>query len=120
MPQTTAASRRTRLRALQVGLTTTLPGVGGAPIRFCETNPPFWRQEFYVSFVLQDTYVVCRGFLQVGSFWKTNPPEGCFGGHLVGKWVRFGKTKPRRTPRENGTYPFELELVIWKKIGFGG
>src|ERR1035437_5506382 len=59
-----------------------IEGPGDPPIRFCETNPPIWRAIYCVSSVLEDTYVVCRPRLQVGSFWKTNPPgrrfEGCF------------------------------------------
>ena len=47
---------------------------------FCETNPPFFLTIFCVSRVFSVTYVVCRSGLQVGSFWKTNPPEGCFWG----------------------------------------
>src|ERR1039458_3079501 len=54
-------------------------GHAGAYIRYCETNPPFWKAIFYVSFVFRNTYIVCRPGLQVGSFWKTNPPGGFLG-----------------------------------------
>jgi hypothetical protein len=70
------------------GLLRLWPGKG-AHIRFCETNPPFLRQKLCTSSILQDTYVVCRGFLQVGSFWKTNPPEGCFRGVFPEERPRF-------------------------------
>ena len=66
----------------------------GAPIRFCETNPPFLRYKFLISYLLLDAYVVCRGFLQVGSFWKTNPPGGCFRGVFGGNVGSFLRTKP--------------------------
>jgi len=45
-------------------------------VPFYQTNPPFLQMFFYVSSVSSDTYVVCRVGLQVGSFWKTNPPGG--------------------------------------------
>ena len=49
---------------------------------FCETNPPFFEVIFCVSYVLEDTYVVCRARVEVGSLWKTNPPGGGFKGGL--------------------------------------
>ena len=48
------------------------------PLCFCETNPPFPTKNYFISILLSKAYVVCRAFLQVGSFSKTNPPEGCF------------------------------------------
>ena len=68
-------------------------GRRGAYICFCETNPPFLRHKFLISYLLQDAYVVCRGFLQVGSFWKTNPPGGCFRGVFDKRMALFSKTK---------------------------
>jgi hypothetical protein len=59
-------------------------GKRGAYICFCETNPPFWRPTFFVSHLLSVIYVVCSDFLQVGSFWKTNPILG-------GIWGRFNR-----------------------------
>ncbi len=52
---------------------------------FCETNPPFWRMKSYGISILSETYVVCRAFLQVGSFSKTNPPGRGFRGGFVEK-----------------------------------
>jgi len=52
----------------------------GAPIRFCETNPPFFEGIFDGS---DYEYVCCEGNMReksVGSFWKTNPPERVFDG----------------------------------------
>src|SRR5450432_2797044 len=54
----------------------------GAPIRFCETNPPFSRGFFVAT---ATPYVACDGNareISVGSFWKTNPPDSGFGGVL--------------------------------------
>jgi hypothetical protein len=45
----------------------------GAPIRFCETNPFYFRTFFEASFLYTTTYAVCRS---------------------VCKWVRSGKTNP--------------------------
>ncbi len=88
------ASRRTRLSA----------GKMGAYIRFCETNPPIWKAFLCVSSLCKNTYAVCRRGLQVGSFWKTNPPGGVFGGGFMKsgvilgrKWVRFTSKLKRRT-----------------------
>ena len=61
----------------------------GAHIRFCETSPPFWRTKFYVSWLRQITYAVCRGFLQEGSFWKTNPIGGVFEGDKGGYYAKM-------------------------------
>src|ERR1035437_1373444 len=36
----------------------------------------------------------------VGSFWKTNPPEGVYEGSLIEKWVRFGSKQ--RLPKVLG------------------
>ena len=63
-------------------------------VPFYETNPPFWRAKFCVSTYFPSTYVVCRAGLQVGSFWKTNPPEGCFRGVFVEKWARLWRAMP--------------------------
>jgi len=51
---------------------------------FCETNPPFFDEFF---FVIDYTRSICNGKRlenSVGSFSKTNPPGGCFG-CLTGK-----------------------------------
>ena len=56
---------------------------------FCETNPPILAMKFFGTSVLQNAYDVCTGRLQVGSFWKTNPPGGCFRGVFMEKWVRL-------------------------------
>ena len=77
-----------RRRALCYGVTRRCAQLG-AYIRFCETNPPFWRTNYCVTSILKGTYVACGGFLQVGSFWKTNPPGGCFSGVFLEKWVRL-------------------------------
>ncbi len=52
----------------------------GPYICFYETNPPILRLKIRASFVLQDICIVCRVFLQVGSFSKTNPKKGRFEG----------------------------------------
>ena len=69
---------------------------------FCETNPPFSEDFFDATFFIRDT---CGGNVRensVGSFWKTNPPEGCFRGvgaknetKLGGKTGRRRETNPR-------------------------
>src|SRR6266404_8885474 len=48
---------------------------------FCETNPPFL---LVFSNANASVYMSCSGnqnVFSVGSFWKTNPPEGAF------RWV---------------------------------
>jgi len=53
-------------------------------MRFCETNPPFFEWIFVVSGY---EYICCtrnRRRKSVGSFWKTNPPEGGFRGSEAG------------------------------------
>src|ERR1035438_3582101 len=67
---------------------------GASNMPFCETNPPFCDSVFVVSLLFTETYAVCRGDLQVGSFWKTNPPEGCFWVVFIEKWARFRTTNP--------------------------
>ena len=62
---------------------------------FCETNPPFWLAVYYVSSSFKNTYIVCRAVLQVGSFWKTNPPEGSFRGVFRENWAHL----PRKLHR---------------------
>ena len=66
----------------------------GAHIRFCETNPPFFERIFGVS---DYEYICCEGNMRgksVGSFWKTNPKSGGFGGFGCHIWVRFQKANP--------------------------
>ncbi len=57
---------------------------------FCETNPPFSEGFFDAIFFVRDT---CRGNVpenSVGSFWKTNPPEGCKQGVFAENEPTFG------------------------------
>jgi hypothetical protein len=75
MPQTTAASRRTRLRALQVGLTTTLPGAGGGLYVSAKRTHRFGGRNFVEHSFDQGLMAVEDGF------WR---------------WVRFGKRTHRR------------------------
>src|ERR1017187_6610022 len=66
---------------------------------FYETNPPFLRTIFCVSSAPSDTYVVCRVGLQVGSFWKTNPPGGVLPQTTAAsRPTRFGKRTHKRGP----------------------
>jgi hypothetical protein len=84
---------------------------------FCETNPPFWRKNYCGTSISQDTYAVCSGFLQVGSFWKTNPPEGCFEVGFIEKWVRFSEDEATGGSRDGDVPPtFEPR----KEFGAGG
>jgi len=58
---------------------------------FCETNPPFFVHILDAMVTAQGS---CGGMLRrisVGSFWKTNPPEGCFGGAKGENGPRLGK-----------------------------
>ena len=63
---------------------------GGAPIRFCETNPPFCDGVCDTTCLWVEFYTVCRRFLQVGSFWKTNPKSGMFWGSLMANTAVLG------------------------------
>src|SRR6266404_9234955 len=56
----------------------------GLYIRFCETNPPILEAKSRGTYLCKNTYDVCRGDLQVGSFWETNPPGGDSGSKLGG------------------------------------
>ena len=106
---------------------------------FYETNPPFLWTISCVSPVFPDTYVVCRARLQVGSFWKTNPPEGVFGGvggRKIGKqshlWVLprgFGRaaTRPFRGETRNvasadgwASRPYRGEMRGWEPACYLG
>src|ERR1039458_5050040 len=91
--EASAVALRAMARLAAVGRPTSrgrYGGHAGAYIRYCETNPPFWKAIFYVSFVFRNTYIVCRPGLQVGSFWKTNPPGRVFRGVFTEKWVHIG------------------------------
>src|ERR1017187_5726588 len=44
----------------------------------CETNPPFSKEIYCVSFSFSECYAVCRLVFSVGSFSKTNPPGGTY------------------------------------------
>src|SRR5689334_10453766 len=50
---------------------------------FCETNPPFSEDFFDATFIERETCVGNVRRISVGSFSKTNPPEGCKWGVLV-------------------------------------
>src|ERR1035437_1461542 len=76
-------------------------------VPFYQTNPPFLRDFFDASAYICMCCNRKSGVFSVGSFWKTNPPEGCFWGrfhrklgsffgrrsHLVGS--RDGNVLPR-------------------------
>ena len=72
-----------------------LAGKKGPLIRFCETNPPFFKDSFDVT---SYTHVSCDGNVRrisVGSFWKPNPPERVFGG-VLGRLEAFLPAKEER------------------------
>ncbi len=48
------------------------------PIRFCETNPPFWLDFIDGSSYVYACYNRKVEIFSVGSFWKTNPPGEAF------------------------------------------
>jgi len=106
---------------------------------FSETNPPFLRTISCVSPAFSVTYVVCRARLQVGSFWKTNPPERIFGGvggRKIGKrshfWVLprgFGRAaaRPFRGETRNvasadgwASRPYRGEMRGWEPACYLG
>src|ERR1019366_6478864 len=49
-------------------------------VPFYQTNPPFFDGFFNATTTTYGTYSGNVRNKSVGSFWKTNPPGGCFGG----------------------------------------
>jgi len=89
---------------------------GRAKHGFCETNPPILEAQYRGVNYSSETYVICRGDLQVGSFWKTNPPEATRGGILsvAGPDIGFRR-------RENGGHGQRLqdEPRLTPRLQFG-
>src|ERR1039458_6839004 len=77
---------------------------------FYQTNPPFSGRIFDVNYHEYDCCIGNERKISVGSFWKTNPPEGDFWGVFMEKWVRFIRTEPDRNSSENGMSLFDLDL----------
>ena len=73
----------------------------GPYIRFCETNPNYFRTVYDVSFLFTIAYVSCSGVCIWVRSGKTNPFWGCLG------WVWL-PPKPIRT--ENGP-----KSSLWRK-----
>jgi hypothetical protein len=74
-----------------------LAGKKGAPIRFCETNPPFFKDFFDVTAHAHVSYDGNVRRISVGSFWKTNPPERVFGTFWAGLETFLPAKEERRT-----------------------
>ena len=98
--------RRSSSYGGQVGAT-----CGGAPIRFCETNPPFFDGIYIVNAYECMRYARNARGESVGSFWKTNPPGRVFGVVSGEKWVRFRKAKPV-APDDNGIWLGSVRLGL--------
>lgn len=62
----------------------------GAPIRFCETNPPFFGLIFDAMDFARGIYGEILPNKSVGSFSKTNPPVRGFGGVWGDLLTRLG------------------------------
>jgi hypothetical protein len=90
-----------------------LAGKKGAPICFCETNPPFFKDFFDVTAHAHVSYDGNVRRISEGSFWKTNPPERVFWGVLG----RLEAVLPAKEERRAGRSPYNsgrAERRAWR------
>ena len=71
---------------------------GAPPIRFCETNPFYFRGLFATSHVFTVTYAVCSHVCKWVRSGKTNPFWRGYGAIFIEKWVRFRGMRRRKRP----------------------
>ena len=69
---------------------------------FYQTNPPFFDGFFAVSYSLHISYERNTREKSVGSFWKTNPPEGGLWGRFHRKMGSFPENEPKIAAHSEG------------------
>src|ERR1017187_5813234 len=84
---------------------------------FYQTNPPFLEDILYASVLRSAVYSGKLRRNSVGSFWKTNPPEGVFEGGSVAAGVQRAACRQtplgKRTqlPQTTAAFATEIQLV---------